>query len=80
MTFNQLARHARVFAVGCGTPAGRELYYTSKAGAAYLSSNIDDAFPFQTLEGADRKAATLQQRDNSVIWFVRDSEEEHALL
>lgn len=76
LTFNQLARHKRVFAVGCGTPAGRELYYTGKAGAEYLSSDINKAFPFQTLEGADRKAAVLQQGDSSVIWFVRDSEED----
>lgn len=36
-----------------------EYYYTGKAGPAFISSNITKAFPYQTLEGARRKAKSL---------------------
>lgn len=40
-------------------PDGQEHFYTGKAGEGYVSKNINDAFPYQTIEGARRKAGVL---------------------
>lgn len=60
-----------VYAVMAVSPAGGQLYYTGKAGSGYLSHDHDEAFPFQTIEGAERKADVLRRQSfRSMIWCV----------
>lgn len=69
MKFHEMPQS--VYAVVAVSPAGCYHYYTGKAGGGYLSTSMDDAFPFQTIEGAERKADVLRRQSfRSMIWCV----------
>ena len=63
-----------VYAVMAITPAGCYHFYTGKAGREYLSTNMENAFPFQTIEGAERKADMFTKYGDGIIWCVINSD------
>ena len=50
---------SRTYVVVTRDDCNNGLYYTGKAGEAFLTRDLDEAFPYQTLEGAKRKADSL---------------------
>lgn len=48
-----------MFAAAIKVPTGKVLYYTGKAGSAYLSKDINNAFFGYSRSGAMRKAVEL---------------------
>jgi hypothetical protein len=72
-TFQELANEIELYAVACVSAAGVVRYYTGKAGDGYLTLNLEEAFPYQTLEGAERKVDAFQKfNTQNLIWFVFD--------
>jgi hypothetical protein len=43
------------------TAEGETLYYTGKAGKEFVSASLHDAFSYYSIEGARRRATTLNQ-------------------
>jgi hypothetical protein len=71
--FQELANEIELYAVACVSAAGVVRYYTGKAGDGYLTLNLEEAFPYQTLEGAERKVDTFRKfNSQNLIWFVFD--------
>lgn len=70
-TFKELANEVQLYTVVAVSPAGCYHFYTGKADREYLSPSMEDAFPFQTIEGAERKADVLRKQSHGrFIWCV----------
>lgn len=50
---------------------GVEFFYTGKAGSAWVSTNVADAFRYELLEGARRQAVRFNERVSLTdLWFL----------
>lgn len=58
-----------VYCIQVITPAGCPLHYTGKAGEGWLSPRVEDAFPFQTIEGAFRKMGVFAKTNYGKLIF-----------
>jgi len=53
------------------TKSGATLYYTGRAGAGFVSPNAAEAFGYQTIEGARRRATMLNTFEPfHGVWFI----------
>jgi len=73
-TLQELANEIDIFCIEAVGPAGAKYYYTGRAGEGWLSGDINNAFPFQTMEGAFRKMGLFaQQHRGRLIFNVIDA-------
>jgi hypothetical protein len=68
-TLQELANEIDIFCIQAISPAGCPLHYTGRAGEGWLSPDVNDAFPFQTVEGAFRKMGLFAQQHRGRLIF-----------